>query len=191
MHTSTPASERDDWRMAFTFWGVLVVAGALFATVTLAPKLHTIAEQKADYAANQRRLVELERRADELERIAEAIEHDPAFAAELAKVEFTAGRPGDERIALHQELQLGGGQAVAPAAVAATGPNPAAWSIPPMLLAPLATHAGLRVMLLSIAALLTVSAFVLLNDAHAATVHVMAGRVAQIGRGMMQRYSKT
>ncbi|MGC1274122.1 MAG: hypothetical protein WBC44_10480 [Planctomycetaceae bacterium] len=190
MNASPAPPEDDDWAMSFAFWGVLLVAGALFATVALAPKLHTLVEQKADYATNQRRLVELEHRADELERVAEAIEHDPEFAAELAKVEFTAGRPGDERIAVHKELQLGGDDAVEPAAEAVGGPMPAGWSMPPLLLDPLATHAGLRATLLSIAAILTLVAFVVLNEAHAATVRAVVDRGAQIGRSMTKRYTK-
>ncbi|HEX6986201.1 MAG TPA: hypothetical protein VF170_12545 [Planctomycetaceae bacterium] len=189
MSNDPPPADRDDgWGTAFAFWGTLLVAGALFASVSLAPKLKTLAGLRAEYAANQLRLVELERRADELERVAEALEHDPSFAAELAKVEFAAARPGDERIAVPEALRLGAAEEAHRDGL--RPPSPGAWSIPPMLLDPLATHRGLRIMLLTAAAGLASAAFLVLNERHAATLRTAAGRAAEAARRATDRYRK-
>lgn len=187
MNVVSQSEERDGgWGVTFAFWGTLLVAGALFAVVSLAPKLKRLAELDAKYAENQLRLVELERQAIELEKVAEAIEHDPAFAAELARLEFAAGSDG-ERIDVPAELRLGAGEDAAEPATAAVKSH---WSVPPEVLGPLATHRGLRATLLATAAVLVLVAFVFLNEEQAATVQAVVRTSKETARGVAERYRK-
>lgn len=187
MHTHPAKPDRDgDWRITFAFWGTLLAAGALFAAVSFAPKLLTLSKLDADYAANQLRLVELERQAIELEKVADALEHDPAFAAELAKLEFAAGRAGDEGITVPEDLRLGaGGGSEATGMATPTGPR---WSIPAVLLEPLATHRALRATLLATAAALVLTGFLLFNERQAATARAITRQTRETVRGVINRY---
>lgn len=187
MSMSPSTSERDDWTMSLAFWGTLLVAGALFAAVSLAPKLQTLADLREAYATNQRRLVALERQADELERVADALEHDPAFAAELAKVEFAAGRPGRERIIVPADLRLGAETAPSPVLSASPVRSP----LPAFLLEPLATHRGLRFGLLATAATLVLAAFLVLHEEQAATVRAALIHGRRILARIRDRYRKS
>jgi len=187
MSMSPSTSERDDWTMSLAFWGTLLVAGILFAAVSLAPKLKTLGDLREEYAANQRRLVALERQADELERVAEALEHDPAFAAELAKVEFAAGRPGRERIVVPADLRLGAETAPSPVPSATPVRSP----LPAFVLEPLATHGGLRMTLLATAATLVLVAFLVLHEEQAATVRAVLVRGRHLFTRVRDRYRKS
>ncbi|MDQ3333522.1 MAG: hypothetical protein M3552_23230, partial [Planctomycetota bacterium] len=143
------SNTRDEsWGETLAFWGALLIAGGLFAAVALAPKLETLAELKLRYAENQHRLVAMERQANELQSVADALEHDPAFASELAKLEFAAGRRGDESIAVAAELRLGGQR---DAMLDATTPPNTAGSVTQAMLSPLANHRGLRIAMLMVA----------------------------------------
>ncbi len=179
-----PRGDDPGWAMTLAFWGVLLVAGALFAAVALAPRFATVAALRADYAANQLRLVALERRAIDLERVAEALEHDPRFAAELAKLDLAADRPGDERIAVPPDLRLGAEERSA----APTAAPPEHWSLPPTILVPLANHAGLRTSLVALAAALTLFAFLVLHDEQAETVRAMTRATAGAAHRFGGRY---
>lgn len=173
--------------MTFAFWATLLAAGVLFAAVSLAPKLKALAGLDADYAANQLRLVELERQAIELEKVAGALEHDPAFAAELAKLEFATGSEGGERIAVSEELRLGGTEPKTPAAAPVVPQS----VLPPELLEPLSSRRGLRAALLATAAGLVLIAFLFLNEEQAATVRAVVRNSGATARSLTGRYRKT
>lgn len=177
----------EGWFVTLSFWGTLLVAAFLFATVALAPKLQTLAAMDAEYAENQFRLVELERQANELGKVAEALENDPSFATELAKLEFAAVRAGDERIAVPDELQLGVADLPLRGADYDIGRRV---PLPPLLLTPLATNAVVRSSLLVLAALLAMTAFAVITAEHAATVKRIASRTAAATRAAADRYRK-
>lgn len=187
MHTHPAKPDREGgWGTTFAFWGALLAAGTLFAAVSFAPKLLTLSKLDADYAANQLRLVELERQAIELEKVADALEHDPAFAAELAKLEFAAGRTGREGLAVRAWRRAGadrGGDAPELVATAKTR-----WAVPPALLEPLATNAALRAALLVVAAALVLASFLLFNERHVAAVRAINGQMRAAVRGVTDRY---
>lgn len=176
----------DGWGTAFAFWGTLLAAGMLFAAVSFAPKLKRLADLDAEYAANQLRLVEMERQAIGLEKVVEALEHDPAFAAELARLEFAAGRSGEERITVPEELRLGAGDGSR--ATKPVMPTGGRWAVPPALLGPAATHGGVRATLLAAAAALVLVAFLLLNERQAATVRAVVQKTRAAARTLTARY---
>jgi cell division protein FtsB len=92
--------------VSFAFWTCLLVSVACFAAVALAPKYVQWARLNEQYTANQRRLAEFERQTLQLKKVADALENDPAFAEELARVEFDAVRPGEEVLPVESALQL-------------------------------------------------------------------------------------
>ncbi len=102
----TATTVRHDWIASLAFWCCLIVAAVLFAAVALGPKLVTSIELRKEYLDNQAKLVAMENRAQYLDKVADALESDPQFAAEVARIDFDAARPGDERIAVDKSLSL-------------------------------------------------------------------------------------
>jgi hypothetical protein len=88
------------------FWTCLLLAIALFAMVVLSPKLLAYWQLEKEHYDNQVKLVRLERQVEYLNKVASALETDAEFAKELARFEFDAFRPGDERIAVDRRLSL-------------------------------------------------------------------------------------
>jgi len=86
------------WVVAALFWIALLIAGGMYAAVALSPKLLAYLNLRNDHYRTQVKLVTLERRVTYLKRVMQALENDPEFAAEQARVELGAERPGDERI---------------------------------------------------------------------------------------------
>jgi hypothetical protein len=180
-------SDRDDaWGMTLAFWGVLLVSATIFAAVSLAPRFRTLSTLRARYAENQLRLVELERQAIELEKVAQALQGDPAFAAELAKLEFAAERTGDERIDVSEDLQLGAG--LQRPRIAANVRVPNTRLVP--LVELLAGNSFVRTLLLTFAGLLAAGAFLLLNDQQAARLRAIAASASAFRGGLFDRYRR-
>jgi cell division protein FtsB len=183
-----PSTDRDaPWSVTLAFWTTLLTAGGVLAAVALAPKLKTLGELQTEYAQNQLRLVELERRANDLERVAEALERDPAFSSELAKLEFAAARPGEEYIAVPRELQLGADARPTPQPDHLQPPR---WPVPRTLLDTLATKSHFRAALLTIASLLVLVAFLILHEEHAALLRMSAKRAKKCAAAIALRYRK-
>lgn len=151
-----------DWVIPLAFWVCLLAAFLLYSAVALAPKLSTYLELRSVYRTNRARMVALQRQIDYLNRVVHALETDPAFAAELARFDFNAVRPGDERIPVGGRLVLD-----------ARNPQPAVpaprealpWYEPPVRL--LARDGPLRKTAIVVACLITVLAFTFLHDSQA------------------------
>jgi hypothetical protein len=90
---------------ALSFWCSLLIAAGLFAVLALAPKLRTYHRLSREYEGLHRQLVSTERRTESLAKVADALEHDPAFASELARINFDAS-PAEERIPVGPQLSL-------------------------------------------------------------------------------------
>jgi hypothetical protein len=161
---SSGAATRYDWIASLAFWLCLVVAAGLFASVTLAPRLAAHVELKKEYQANQVELVGMENRMQYLEKVAEALKNDPEFAAEVARIDFDAARPGDERIAVDKTLSLS-----APRYELGNVPDAEAppWYGPAVQV--LARSAALRPLTLIVAGALVLVAFTFLHDGQAAS----------------------
>ena len=109
-----PQRNRDDqhetsllqWFGSFLFWGLLLIAGTLYGSVAMAPKLSTYVGLNDEYVTGQAELVRLERQVHELQKITESLEQDPAILEELARIDLDATRPGEELIPLCDDLTL-------------------------------------------------------------------------------------
>ena len=82
----------------------MLVAAGLYAAVALSPKLVVYLHLRDEHYQTQVELVTMEHRVLYLKKVMHALEHDPEFAAEQARVELGAERPGDERIAVDESL---------------------------------------------------------------------------------------
>lgn len=147
------------WLLSLTFWLSLVAAVAMYGSVALAPRAITYLRLDGERRENQRLLVGLDRQVAHLERVNDALVHDPDFAAELARINFDAARPGDDRIPVGPELSL-------------SVPGPEALELPAATAPPwyethvrrMAEDATLRNFTLGAASLLTILAFTFLQD---------------------------
>jgi cell division protein FtsB len=154
---------RAGWLTSLAFWLGLFTAAALFATVTLSPKLLTFLTLNRQYHANQWKLVSLERQVDHLEKVIDAQKHDPGFVREQARSDFDVARPDDESIPVESHLRLNIGTGAANLQVA---PAELPWYSP--LLAAVGRSRHVSNALLFIAALLVLYAFAMLYERNSA-----------------------
>ena len=82
------------------FWPVLTLAAALFALATLAPGLAEWAEVRDRLAAADAEAEALRAEIDGLARVSAALRADPAFAAEVARLDLGLARDGADRLAV-------------------------------------------------------------------------------------------
>jgi cell division protein FtsB len=163
------------WLTSLLFWFAVLAAAGMYALVALSPKVLAWQEERARWRENQERLVWLERKVDYLKQVAQALESDPEFAAELARIELNASRPGDERLPVEGPLTLaadndrrsevGGRRSALPSSD--LRPLPSAIRLPPSTLREFAEDAERRRWTLVAAAVLVVIAFTFLQDSPA------------------------
>jgi cell division protein FtsB len=157
--TSSDASPAG-WLASLLFWLAVLAAAGMYALVALSPKVLAWHEERERWHGNQERLVRLERKVLYLKHVAQALESDPEFAAELARVELHASRPGDERLPVEGQLSLaadsGKGESEQPT-------PPSAFRLPLSTLRDFAEDARLRRWTLLAAAGLVVFAFTFLQ----------------------------
>jgi hypothetical protein len=84
----------------------MLTAAALYAVVALSSKLVVYLHTRNEHYQTQVKLVTLERQVMYLKKVRDALEHDPDFAAEQARVEFGAERPGEDQIAVDESLHF-------------------------------------------------------------------------------------
>lgn len=101
-----PAETLSGLVISLAFWCCLLLAAGLFGVVALSPKFLTYLQLRNQFDANQQRLVALDKQAGKLQRVIDAIHHDKEFAAELARIEFDAVRPGEEVLPVESTLEL-------------------------------------------------------------------------------------
>jgi hypothetical protein len=150
---------------ALAFWASLFAAAGLFAVLALAPKLRMYRELSRDYDRLEHQLVATERRTESLAKVADALEHDPQFAAELARVDFDSPRK-EERIAVGPQLSLSVWDSEPAGADAGARPSPAAL-LDGALLKTLSDDRTVRLPLMAASSLLVLAAFVLCNERRA------------------------
>lgn len=153
------------------FWFTLLAAAALYGIVALAPKYLSFLEARREFRANQTQLVALQQQSRYLERTVTALESDPQFAAELARVDFNAVGPGEEKIPVDPHLSLDG--RAEPALRVPTPRLP--WYAPLVTL--VAENERLRRNLLIAAAAIVLFAFTFLHESEAPRIHSAARRV--------------
>lgn len=151
-------SSRGGVIVSLLFWLAMIVACGLYAVVALSPKIVRFHNFKKRHYETQVRLVSLERQVKYLRKVEFAFEHDRDFAAEQARVDFGAARPGERRIPAKEPLEL---EAVAKPAL--PRPNrPLPWYAP--LLVVFSEDQELRRGLLATAAVITLLAFTFLHE---------------------------
>jgi cell division protein FtsB len=141
------------------FWICLIAAAGIYAAVALSPKTLAYVRLQNQCFANQVHLVSLERQVQYLGRVAAALKSEPEFAAELARVEFDAVRPGDERIPVDRRLSIN-----APVREPAPYASSLQTSWTESLLEPFAHDRSVRVALLAIAGAMVLTAFTFLIE---------------------------
>jgi cell division protein FtsB len=174
--SSTPVES--GWFVSLLFWLALLLAALLYGAVALSPKYMAWLETRREYHDGQVRLVALERQVGYLERVVSALESDPQFAAELARVDFDACRPGEEQIPVDARLSLDGLVKETHAVRAARLP----WYTP--LVAQAAENEPLRRNLLIAAASMVLFAFTFLHESRDPQIRSTARRVQQGTRSM-------
>jgi cell division protein FtsB len=92
--------------VSLTFWLLLLAAAVLFAFVSLSPKALAYLTLWDQFQSQQEELVQLEQQQAELNRVIAALNDDPQFAAEMARLEFDAVRPGEEILTVESSLAL-------------------------------------------------------------------------------------
>ncbi|MBI1346902.1 hypothetical protein GC163_11510 [bacterium] len=146
------------WRSALwllAFWCSLLTSAVGYGVVALSPKLITWCQLQQQYQSQQLRLLQLEQQTDQLRQVVDALDHDPAFVAELTRWELAVAEPGEEIIPVETALTLQTDSS-APLVTTVTNFLPAAWL--PWLEA-VATRDPLRWFILFSAAVLVVTAF--------------------------------
>lgn len=156
---TSPEPVNGSWIVAALFWIALLVAGGMYAAVALSPKLVAYFNLRNDHYRTQVKLVTLQRRVTYLKRVMQALENDPEFAAEQARVELGAGRPGDERIEVDSRWHFSPDSEFDPSAFRK---NILPWYLP--ILKVLATNEPIRRGLLIAAACLSLFAFTFLQE---------------------------
>lgn len=175
-HVPLPAGEEapveSAWFVSLLFWLALLVAAGLYAAVALAPRYLAWLELREEFYRNQVRLVALERQAAYLNSVVAALENDSQFAAELARIDFDASRPGEERIPVERHLSLDG-RSADPAAAPLASSLP--WYAPLVALA--AQDHRLRRNVLIAAAVVVIVAFTFLHESQAPQIRAAARNV--------------
>lgn len=169
--------------ISITFWLMLLIAAGLYAAVALAPKLEAHLLLRQSYVQNQIQLVALEKQVSDLERVALALEYEPEFAEELARVEFDAGLPGDQRVPVKRGLWLD-----RPGSVPAG--TPSAYSLPwymPVVRA-FAHDRSLRKSSLIAAAIVLLLAFTFLHESQEPKLRSACAGFGKAARSTIGRY---
>ncbi|MDP7274885.1 MAG: hypothetical protein QF363_05360 [Planctomycetaceae bacterium] len=177
------SSKQPTWRISLAFWLTLTAAASLYAAVSLAPGFRTLQHLGLQHFDNRVELAALEDRIAYLERVRQALEINPGFATELARLDQQTARPGESRLAVDRSLQL------VPRLTKPSDPAVAPWaqwSRP--LVNTLAQNSALRLGLLVTAACLVLFAFALLQDSQADRLVRWRGEVARGWNRLVQRY---
>src|SRR5262245_43263996 len=153
----------------------------MYAAVALSPEPLAWTTLREEHYANQVRLVELEKQVKYLGRVVDALEDDPEFAAQLARVDFDAARPGDERITVDPSLSLDARDESRPR----TSVDRTPWYVP--FLRQFSDRPELRRALLTIAAVLSIFSFAFLQEGLPEPVF---RRAAAAGPGWLERLRK-
>lgn len=164
-YSEPPPETISGMAISLAFWLCLLLSAGLFATVALAPKYLVYMQLRGQFDTHQSRLAELEQEAEQIQRVIDAINRDPDFASELTRIEFDAIRPGEEVLPVDAELELDRRRIAAPLTTVSTAPP---WYAP--IVRYLAGDRTLRMSLLSVAALLVVISFTMLQPVGAEQV---------------------
>ena len=94
------------WWGAVACWLCVLGAAFLYATAALSPRILAYVQLRHAYVTGQSQLVALETQVRQMDRVATALERDPQFAADLARVDFEVQRPDETLIRVPAQLAL-------------------------------------------------------------------------------------
>ena len=171
--------------VSLAFWICLLFSAMLFAMVGLSPKFQVYTQLRAQFDANQLRLVALEQHGEQLQRVIDAIRTDKDFESELTRIEFDALRPGEEVIPVDVSLRLDA-KALDQARSKSSMVPQSVWHEP--FVKSLASHGRLRMALLSLAAGLVVVSFTWLQPAGVAQVSAGIHGCTSVWQVLRNRY---
>src|SRR5579871_4301670 len=118
---------RHAWLGSLFCWLCLLLAAAIYAGLTLSPKLLTLLLIQNEHESNERRLIRIRNDVEAMDKIAQALEKDPEFNAAMARADFEKERPGEQRIRVEAHLKL---EARPAAAKLSLPDNPLPWYTP-------------------------------------------------------------
>ena len=158
------------WLVSLAFWGTLLTAAAIYASVALAPKFCVWNRVRLQQQQNAERLAALETEVGYLERVEKALATDPEFRSRASGASSKTDSKS-ELIPVSGNLLFGN-----QAAPIETNPQLATIPLYHTLAELLATDRSLRASLLMLTTFLALFAFAILNDA--GTDLVVAGKNA-------------
>ncbi|WP_145222482.1 hypothetical protein [Gimesia alba] len=171
------------WMISLTFWIFLFIAASLFAAVVLAPRYLSYLNLQNEYLANQVQLVSLENQVEYLREIAHSLEHDPEFRSEVARVDFDAVRPGEERIAVDPDLALDVPQWDPGKKIPVSNRS---WYVP--MLGVLSENQKVRSSILLTAAVIVVLAFTFLHESQSRQLETVTQSTRDVLGLLLSRY---
>ncbi|WP_299461737.1 hypothetical protein, partial [uncultured Gimesia sp.] len=166
-----------------TFWIFLFIAASLFAAVVLAPRYLSYLNMRNEYLTNQVQLVSLENQVEYLRQIAHSLEHDPEFRSEVARVDFDAVRPGEERISVDPDLALDIPQWNPNKNIPASNQS---WYQP--MLSVLSENQKIRSSILLTAAVIVVLSFTFLHESQSRQLETVTRSTRNIVGTLLSRY---
>lgn len=92
------------WIFSLAFWICLLFAAVLYGAIALSPKLLAYLTLKQEYDTNQMQLVGLQKQIAQTHKVIEALQNDPGFAREMARIDFDAVKSDEERIPVESNL---------------------------------------------------------------------------------------
>jgi hypothetical protein len=174
---------------SLAFWFCLASSAAILAVVFLSPRLRTYRDLRRQYDGLERELVAAEGNVDHLHRVVDALKHDPDFAAELARADFSVGG-SEERIAVAPALRLNGIPKRADTVMSDARPFPQSALDTPFLDS-LSDNRSVRSSLLGAASLLVLVAFTLLCENRPGRDPVASGHWGErCRRWLADRYAR-
>lgn len=171
------------WMISLTFWIFLFIAASLFAAVVLAPRYLSYLNMRNEYLTNQVQLVSLENQVEYLRQIAHSLEHDPEFRSEVARVDFDAVRPGEERISVDPDLALDIPQWNPNKNIPASNQS---WYQP--MLSVLSENQKIRSSILLTAAVIVVLSFTFLHESQSRQLETVTRSTRNIVGTLLSRY---
>ncbi len=178
-------SPKHAWAISLTFWLCLLCAAGLYSAIALAPKYLIYLTLKNKYHATQVQLVTLKQQVGDMRKVIEALESNPEFSEELARADFDAARPGDERITVETSLTL---NTRIPEANSAIPTVTLPWYDP--LLKASAKNGKLRTATLTLSTVLIILAFTFFHDSQSRQIRTTAGVIRGGLAFIAQRYRK-
>jgi hypothetical protein len=158
-HASEPVGPTNSAAISYAFWSCLFFCAGLYGLVALAPRVykHALLEQRLH--VQQQQLVALSRQSERVGRVIQTLETDPNYARDLALMDFRPIQPGEQRLAVDEDLT---GSALSDEPLLDAAPPDLPWYFP--IAEHLTLNESAAKILLAVAAIVVIYAFACLHD---------------------------